>query len=554
MRFVVICWLAMFSCCCYAAAQSLSVRTTYHVKQVAGPTIYIDGGSADGLAEGMRLVVNRLAAGEAKLNAREIGSLVVFAVASNSAACEFRDSKGAIEQGDLAELSVSDAEAIKISRTAMSKRKYAQVVSFTDGDPIEAELRAYVPKPPLPEVNRIRGRVSFEQNVITDHGAGGLRTMQEGMVLRADMTRIGGSYWNFTGYWRGRMTSRTGSRIQTLNDLLSRTYHIGLYYNNPQSKYTAGFGRFLLPWAASLSTIDGGYFARRFGRHTTTGIFAGSTPDPTAWNYDPNRQLLGVFTSVEAGSFEKLRYTGTVGAAVSRVSWRPERQFLFCENNILFKNKISIYHDLEADQLDKKIAAPGDAGPRIARSFLTVRWQPIKGLALDINHNFFRDVPTFDTRLLGTGLLDKFLFQGVSFGFRIDLPYRTTFYSNFGRNKRQDDPKASLNYMTGVVLNKIPYFPFRTDLRYSKFNSSFGRGRYAAIDLSRQLSEQLRIDVQIGEQTFTSSFTANHRSRFANAYVDYFVGRHYILGGGWTLYRGQVQNYDQTFFNLGYRF
>jgi hypothetical protein len=35
---------------------------------------------------------------------------------------------------------------------------------------------------------------------------------------------------------------------------------------------------------------------------------------------------------------------------------------------------------------------------------------------------------------------------------------------------------------------------------------------------------------------------------------DWFVGLHYFLGGGYTIYRGDIQSYDQWFLNLGYRF
>ena len=62
-----------------------------------------------------------------------------------------------------------------------------------------------------------------------------MSTTQNGVVVRADVTRIAGTYWNFTGYWRGRLNSSFGeaAQTQTLHDLLNRTYHIGLYYNNP---------------------------------------------------------------------------------------------------------------------------------------------------------------------------------------------------------------------------------------------------------------------------------------------------------------------------------
>ncbi len=535
-----------------ASAADMPVRTTYKVKQVASGTVYLDGGSNDGLAEGMRLKVLHLTPGDALINRKEIGTIAVIAVAGNSAACESRNAGAPIQTGDTAELYESDAQVLAMARASSGRRSYAQVVSFSDGDPLEDELREYVPRPPLPEVNRARGRIGFEQNAILDHTSG-TATYQEGLVLRADMTRLGGSYWNFTGYWRGRLSSRSNAGPQTLNDLLNRTYQIGLYYDNPKSRYVAGFGRLLLPWANSLNTIDGGYVGRRIGRETTVGAFAGTTPDPTAWDYDPSRQIAGSFVSFEHGSYETVRFISTAGAAITRSHWHPERQFLFFENTLLFGTKVSIYHNLEADRLAKPLA-PGSNGPRLARSFLTLRLQPSRVLAIDFSHNYFRDVPTFDTRLIGTGLLDKFLFQGVSAGFRLELPYRTTLYTSIGRSKRDQDARSALNYMGGLTFASRRYLPFRTDLRYSQFNSSFGRGGYRSISFSRELGEKFRFELQGGEQTLRSAFTHQGRARFVDGTLDYLIGAHYVLGGGYSVYRGSVQSYDQLYFNLGYRF
>lgn len=545
---------AMAALSAVAFAQETSVRTRYLVKQVASGVVYLDGGGNDGLTEGMRLTLSRLAPGDAQTNRKEVGSITVFAVAGNSAVCEVKESVQPPQPGDTAELSAADTEALQLLRTSKSVRKYAQVVSFTEGDPVEEELRDYVPKPPLPEVNRIRGRIGFEQGAIFDHAAG-LRTMQEGVVLRADMTRIFGTYWNFTGYWRGRLTNQNGgSSVATLSDLINRTYQIGLFYNNPNSKYMIGIGRFLLPWANSLNTIDGAYIGRRMGKRFTVGTFAGSTPDPTAWNYDPNRQMVGSFVSYERGSYESVRFASTAGMALTRSHWKPERQFLFFENSVQVNTKISIYHDLEVDRLAKPLTTDGNNGVRLARSFLTFRYQPVKRLSLDFSHNYFRDVPTFDTRLLGTGLLDQFLFQGLSGGFRLDLSRGATVYANLGAAKRQGDTKTALNYMGGLVFNQPLHIPFRTDLRYSRFNSSFGVGQYESVTLSRQLGEALRFELQLGQQSLTSQFTSQSRAKFATGTVDYLLGRHYLVGAGWTAYRGGGQNYDQMFFNLGYRF
>jgi hypothetical protein len=537
-----------------ALAQDTAIRTTYHVTQVASGMVYLDGGAGDGLAEGMRFTVSHLASGEALMNRKEIGSISVVAVATNSAACEVKDAKTQIQAGDTAELNAEDVQIVQMARSSHARRDYAQVVSFTEGDPLEEELREYVPKPELPEVNRFRGRIGFEQGAIFDHTGGGT-TLQEGLVIRADMTRIAGTYWNFTGYWRGRLTSQRGSSSPTtLNDLLNRTYQIGFYYNNPESHYVAGFGRFLLPWAASLDTMDGGYFGRRIGKHVTVGAFGGSTPDPTAWNYAPNRQIFGTFLNYEVGSYETVRWSSTVGVADSLLSWHPERQFLFFENTFQIGTRLSVYHNLEVDKLAPQWVTDGNTAPRLARSFLSLRFQASNWLTLDMNHNYFRGVPTFDPRLIGTGLLDKLLFQGFSGGLQVTLPVGAILYTTVGANKREQDTKAALNYMLGLTLTKGLHLPFRTDLRYSRFNSSFGSGDYESISISRQMGEKINLQLLGGQQNLRSSFTSVGRARFITATADYLIGRHYLLGANWTVYRGGAQNYDQMFLNLGYRF
>ncbi len=282
-------------------------------------------------------------------------------------------------------------------------------------------------------------------------------------------------------------------------------------------------------------------------------MFAGSAPDPTSWNYNPDRQLLGSFVNYSSGSFESLRFTSTAGAAVSRIRWRPERQFAFFENSLFYKRYLSVYHNLEADQISAK-RQPAEAGVALSRSFLTVRLQPLKILSVDLSHNYFRNLPTFDPRLVGTGLLDKLLFQGASAGFRLDLPLASSVYANFGRSTRTGDARRALNQMYGAAKHDIFGTGLRADVRYSKFDGSFGRGNYRSVSLGRDVGNIIRFDVQAGDQNYVSAYTANTRSRFISANGDWFFSARYFFGGGYTFYRSQLQNYDQLYLNLGYRF
>jgi hypothetical protein len=553
--------LLMVSCCgiTVAAGQQGLIQTKFPVKFVTPDSVYLQAGRDAGLAEGQHLTIRRENPDESGTTVGGTAEIRIVSVASSSAVAEILTSDLEIRAGDTAYLSVEDVAKLKLLQADRDSRKYPQVVTFTEGDPLDEEVREYIPRPPLPEVNRIQARVGLEYNSIQDHSSG-VNSNQLGFVLRADMTRLGGTYWNLSGYYRGRLTSRTtvASKL-TLNDLISRTYHLSLTYNNPASHWVAGFGRFYLPWAASLSTIDGGYVGRRIGTRATVGFFGGSAPDPTSWNYDPNRQMAGGFVNFEGGSFESFRYSTTAGLALTRVNWHPDRQFAFFETGIFYKQFLAIYHNLEADLLRNDIPPDNldgwqSSGPVLSRNYLTVRVQPHRIISFDISENYFRNIPTFDFRLVSTGLLDRFLFQGLSGSCRLELPYRIGLYAGLGRSNRQGDSRNSWNQMYGITFGKIWRTGIRADARYSKFDSAFGSGSYRSLFFTREIGESIRIEVQAGQQTLVSSMTSEDFAWWLTANFDWFLGLHYFLGGGYTIYRGRVQDYDQWFVNLGYRF
>ena len=94
----------------------------------------------------------------------------------------------------------------------------------------------------------------------------------------------------------------------------------------------------------------------------------------------------------------------------------------------------------------------------------------------------------------------------------------------------------------------------RADVHYSKFDSSFARGNYKVLSLSRHLGNRMIWDGQIGTQNLDSTFTVNHRSFFADTSFDTNLGSHTFLQSGYTISRGEQLNYNQWYLSLGYRF
>lgn len=339
----------------------------------------------------------------------------------------------------------------------------------------------------------------------------------------------------------------------TLQDLMNRTYKIGLFYSNPKSSWSFGVGRLILPWASSLGAIDGGYAARKVSRSVAVGMFAGTNPDPTQWNYAPNRETIGAFVYFEKGNYDSGHWSSTAGIAFSRINWRPERQYLFVENNFSIGRTFSIFQSGQADYRDPKLFN-GATGAQLSQSYITVRYTPRKRITFDINDNYFRGVPTFDTRLIGTGLLDQYLFTGISGGVRVEPIDNLMLTANFGNSKSNGDTSHAINQAYGFTWKRLPILDLRFDLHYNSFSNSFGSGSYESAGLTRQLSDHLRLQVQAGIQNIQSIYTTTTRARFVNSMIDYQLGRHYFLISSWLYYRGQSQNYDQMSLSIGYRF
>ena len=553
------------------AEQSTSKPSVFRVKYVSDGSLYIDAGRNANLQEAMKLsLVNPPPDGAVSEGVRfrgyeHVAELKVISVADSSSVCEIVSTNGEVKAGQLAFLTPDSVDERRQAVEATEEDKYPIIMTFTYGDPLEEEVRTAQEKKQIQEspVGRVRGRVGFDYGGI--HQPGGLNSKQVGLSIQSDISNIGGTYWNFKGYWRGNMnvssSTTTGANPTTLTDLLNRTYQIGLYYQSPYSPVTIGVGRLFLPWAPSLSTIDGGYLGRKITRLATVGFFAGSTPDPSSWSYNPNQHIAGTFVNFEAGDFDHTRLYSTAGIAVTSIQWKVARQFAFFENNLTWKRYITLYSSIQADEArtsplrDSSGLLIGGSNPTgISQSYSSLHFQPFRRVGFGVNHNYFRSLPTYDPRLLGTSLLDQYLFQGFSGDVRAELVKHISVYASLGRSKATSDKKNSLNQAFGLTVPNVLNTGLLADVHYSKFDSSFGSGKYTSVSLSKNLTDSFRLQFLGGHQTFNSGLTNNNHSNFVNAVVDWNVGPRYFVEGNFGWYRGTSMNYQQWSTVFGYRF
>jgi len=151
-----------------ARSDDPSLHTVFRVKYVADGVAYLEGGRTQGLTEGMKLLVedaNHAAKQGESVNSADpkvVAELEVSAVADTSAVTDIHNPKRPVKVGDLAYLSNGDTETLVQQRTLSATRQYPAVISFSEGDTLDDEARVVIPRPPLPEINRARGRIGFD--------------------------------------------------------------------------------------------------------------------------------------------------------------------------------------------------------------------------------------------------------------------------------------------------------------------------------------------------------------------------------------------------------
>ncbi len=545
----------------------IPARPSFRVKYIAGSTVYIDGGSNSGLREGMKLDIrdphpSAAGADRTKVQGAFIASLRVIGVAATSAITEVRAANGQVQIGDRADLTPEDAAVAAANApttsATVSRAAFSQSSDQT-GSPGKTEDEERNSPRPTEKIetdgqSRMAGRFGLDYSGISSSGSTPGASTQVGLSFQSDMTRILGTHWNLEGYWRGRINRHSQFREPTIEETLNKTYTMQLFYDNPNSKWVAGVGRLYLPWAVSLDTIDGGYLGRKTSFGMTTGIFAGSTPDLTSWNYQPDHRIGGLFANFQGGAYEGFQYTSTSGVALSTIDWKLDRPYAFFENEVSYKGIVSVYNSLIADS-PRGVSTNGiRPGAGISHSYSTAHFQPKRSFSFDLYHNYFRDVPTAATSIVGTGLVDKLLFQGISAGVHLRPTRHVTLYTTLGASEKTGDSHRSLNQMYGATWSEIAHSGIRADFHYSKFDSNFGQGNYRVFSVSRQMTNRTFLNFQVGNQDMFSLHTANYASKFISNSMDVNLGKHSYLQSGYTYVNGASLNYRQWYLSWGYRF
>ena len=108
--------------------------------------------------------------------------------------------------------------------------------------------------------------------------------------------------------------------------------------------------------------------------------------------------------------------------------------------------------------------------------------------------------------------------------------------------------------MFGVTVADIWKTGLTADARIAQFDSSFASGKYTTFTVSRDMLDNLRLNLQFGKYAYTSNVATNSDSSFVNFVFDSNLGAKLFFESMYTIQRGGSLNYNQWTSTLGYRF
>lgn len=275
-----------------------------HVTYLSESTVYVDAGTAKGIAEGDVLEVIR--------NAGVVARLRVFFVSSHKAACRREEGGATVETGDL--IRFKGRIAAKSAAPDSAGRTSPKVVSKD----IPQRLRDL----------GLSGRIGMHYNM-TYQSDSKLGYHQPGLNLRLRGRDIAGSGTDAEVDVRAYRSYRdTGSGSST--DSRDRVYRANVAWAPDSIPMRLSLGRQFLPALATVNIFDGAA-AEYTGARFAVGGLAGTQPDPDNYGFSSAIQEYAAYTEVRSKVGAERRWGGTLGLIGSYDGSTVNREFIYLQ-------------------------------------------------------------------------------------------------------------------------------------------------------------------------------------------------------------------------------
>jgi hypothetical protein len=534
-RFLLISGLLLLLVPTLAVAESGQGTAT--ISYVTEDGFYIDAGLSSGIATGDTIRVFRFG--------QELGAGVALFVAESSTSCE-------LISGNLATIQVGDTVQFNIPDAVLDPVDVSPVYTPTPAvptTPARSSRGTTIPR------NDLDGRIGVQLRMQTDSESGH-DVMEPGVSARLRIRNLFDTAVTFQLRARSRRTIRDREVGADLHDEWNnRVYEAALVFDDDASPLGYRAGRIYASHISGIGGFDGAYADYEIVDNWTVGAFGGLKPDPSTSRVNPDDVKTGLFINHEQGDWNSRRLSATLAFAGSYYKGEIDEEFVYQQLRYSFGRKLSLYESAEVaiNRGWRKDASGSSA--ELDNILLNARYSPFDELNIDVGFDNRRILRTWDTRDSPDSLFNDKARQGWRLGAsaRLTRDIRLSAQTNLRTQEGGGDET-----ITGHArLNHRNLFDSGVsgDIRVAYYNSPYSTGYQPSLGFAFHPWRNTRFSLEGGTRSYEyDRDTQALTDIWLQPSVSVNVGRHWYGQTYYEMTRGDVQNTDRIYLQLGLRF
>jgi len=507
-----------------AAAQDSAAVRTARITYVTSASAYVNAGRVDGLREGARVDVVRGGA--------QIGVLKVAFLASHRASCDIVSASVTLAVGDTVRF--VPAAVPQDSSLALRRQKSSP------------PARRAGPR------SGLRGRVGVQYFVMRQSDGTGAGVSQPALDLRLAGSP-GVSSFNVAVDARARRTYTILADGSTASGGRNRVYQAALSLQAPGSPARLTIGRQISGNLASVGLFDG-VMAEVQQPSWSTGVFAGTEPEPLQLGLSSALLEAGIYTQRHSRPGAAARWSLTLGASGSYEDAHANREFGFAQVSYLSR-RLSAFVTQELDYYRPWKLLPGMRAVSPTSTFATFQLRVTGTVTLDAGFDNRRNVRLYRDVVNPETAFDDTYRQGTWAGVWV----RATPRIRAGVDARSSSAGVAGHadsYTLSLGADRLTRLGLSLRTRTTRYTNPQLSGWLNSVALTFEPGTRLRFQVNGGlrAEHDPAADPAHTAVTWVGADIDVTLARAWYAMLSATRQRGGMDGYDQVYGGVSVRF
>ncbi|HYL54570.1 MAG TPA: hypothetical protein VEU73_03220 [Gemmatimonadales bacterium] len=529
MRPQVVAQLFLAALATLSAAQTPGPTRAARITYLTSASAYLDAGRDEGLREGARVSVWR--------GGVTIGVLKVAYLASHRASCDIVSASPVLAVGDTVRF-VPAAAPLDSSAVARTPRAPSPPGATGSGT---VTSRA-----------GLRGRLNVEYFLMRQVDVSG-QLSQPALGLRLDGAPGGAPSLNLSVDVRARHSYTILADGSAVTDDRNRVYAADLSINAPGSPTRLTLGRQTSGALASVGVFDG-VMAELVQPNWSTGVFAGTQPDPIDLAFSSSIVQGGVYAQRHSRPGAAARWALTLGASGSYQDVHANREFAWLQGSY-FDARLSAFVTQEVDYYRPWKLLPGMHVISPTSTFAFLHVHPSDLITFDGGFDNRRNVLLYRDIVNPETNFDDTYRQGAWGGLSFQPSRRVRV--GFDVRASSGGPAGSANsYTASFAADRLTRLGATLRTRTTYYVNPQLTGVLQSLTLGVDPGTRLHVELNGGvrSERDPTADPARTTATWEGLDADLTLARAWYLLVSATRQRGGLDGYDQIFTGLSFRF